>query len=1834
MLHLDRGSTGFRLSLAAFVCLLSVRVAMAQDVTTVFEALKALYEATDGDNWTFNTNWDTTMVPTTAAELNTWFGVYYSSGALTALNLPDNNLRGNVPPELGNLTKLRGFRLQNNSLTGTIPTELGNLTELRDLWLNYNSLTGTVPPELGNLAELRELRLYNNSLTGAIPTELGNLTELRELLLYNNSLTGTVPTELGNLTKLRSLWLITNRLVGQLPETLTQLSDLTTFHWAHNDGLCAPSTTAFQMWLSTLSYTRNGPMCLGLPSIEDQLYYVDAEIADLLLPAAVGGTSPFEYELSPDEPAGLGFHASSRTLSGTPTAVMVQTEYTYTVTDSVGTAASQTFTIEVKAALALDAVADQAYVVGEAIPDLVLPAAVGGTDPYTYMLSPDPPAGLVYDALTRTLSGTPTAVTAPTVYTYTAEDAASLTASQTFNIEVVAAVLRLPSVADQAYVMGKVIPDLVLPAAVGGTDPYTYMLSPDPPAGLVYDALTRTLSGTPTAAVAPTVYTYTAEDAASLTASQTFRIEVLAEALTLPAIANQVYVVGEPITPLALPAAMGGRGPYVYAFGPDLPVGLVYDARTRTLSGTPTAEAAPTVYTYTAEDAASLTASQTFNVEVVAAVLRLPSVADQVYVVGEAVPDLVLPAARGGTDPYTYTLSPDSPAGLVYDTPARTLSGTPTAAIAPTVYTYTATDAAGETVWQEFTIEVKLALAAIADQFYVLGEAIPDLVLPAAVGGTDPYTYMLSPDPPAGLVYDALTRTLSGTPTAVTAPTAYTYTAEDAASLTTSQTFNVEVVAAVLRLPSVADQVYVVGEAVPDLVLPAARGGTDPYMYTLSPDSPAGLVYDAPARTLSGTPTAAIAPTVYTYTATDAAGETVWQEFTIEVKLALAAIADQFYVLGEAIPDLVLPAAVGGTDPHTYTLSPDLPAGLEFDAPTRTLNGLPTAAIAPTVYTYTVTDAASLTTSQTFYIEVLAEALTLPAIAGQIYVVGEAITPLALPAAMGGRGPYVYAFGPDLPVGLVYDASTRTLSGTPTAEAAPTEYTYTVTDATTRTASQTCTIVVVQEVLTLPAIADQEYVMGERIPDLVLPAAMGGRSPYAYMVHPEPPAGLVYDAEARTLIGTPTAAMDSTVYTYSVEDATASTASQTFHIEVLASLTLPAIADQIYPVGEAITPLALPAAMGGRGPYVYTLSPDPLAGLLFDAQARTLSGTPTEVSARAAYTYTVADAATRTASQAFHIVVEASAALVRDRAVLIALYDATDGAHWTDHTNWLHPPADVLTFTEEELNAWFGITVSEGRVVGLELPHNNLRGTLPEALGNLSDLAQLRLYGNSLEGGIPSSLGQLDSLRGLLLHDNALTGAIPPELGNLPSLEQLHLHNNGLDGGIPAALGALAALKQLWLYGNSLGGSIPRALGQLDSLRGLLLQDNALIGAIPPELGDLAHLEDLWLQGNSLEGAIPPALGQLDSLRGLLLHENQLTGAIPPELGGLGHLQDLWLHGNALEDSIPRALGQLDSLRGLLLHGNQLTGTIPSSLGDLAHLQWLQLQENALAGTIPPALGRLTHLERLQLSDNVLTGLLPDSLGQLVALAYLYVDDNALSGALPATLVQLAALKELFFGGPDQDVCAPLDAAFRAWLGSLEAVRGPDCGGTTVLTFAEPVSDQRYMVGQGIAGLALPPVQGGSAPYRYTLQPALPAGLVYDAQTRTLRGVPSDAVSRAVYTYTAVDESGSTGRLTFAITVVPSLAELLQLHGNYPNPFRETTHLDLSLQRDARVSVEVFDLLGRSVLRQEEHPVEAGPHRRLAIDGMEAVPGVYLYRIVAVMDRQTLVRTGRMIRLR
>lgn len=138
-------------------------------------ALVAFHEATDGPNWRNDDGWLTDL------PLRAWYGVETDSdGRVVSLEL-----RGVVGPS----------GVTRHGLAGQLPPELGDLSRLETLNLEWNEIAGPIPVEMAGLSRMEELRLGNNRLTGPIPAELERLSALEILLLNDNELTGPIPAE-------------------------------------------------------------------------------------------------------------------------------------------------------------------------------------------------------------------------------------------------------------------------------------------------------------------------------------------------------------------------------------------------------------------------------------------------------------------------------------------------------------------------------------------------------------------------------------------------------------------------------------------------------------------------------------------------------------------------------------------------------------------------------------------------------------------------------------------------------------------------------------------------------------------------------------------------------------------------------------------------------------------------------------------------------------------------------------------------------------------------------------------------------------------------------------------------------------------------------------------------------------------------------------------------------------------------------------------------------------------------------------------------------------------------------------------------------------------------------------------------------------------------------------------------------------------------------------------------------------------------------------------------------------------------------------------------------
>ena len=757
-------------------------------------------------------------------------------------------------------------------------------------------------------------------------------------------------------------------------------------------------------------------LSFGASTILGQTWVKDVAIDSLTLPEATGGDGELVYSLSGNLPAGVTFDATTRTLSGTPTRRQEATGYTYTATDTDGDAASLSFMIEV-VGRASDGASFVSYV---GVPSTMAAGSSAtvtvrmqntGTTTWTsadgYALGSQRPENNVTWGLSRVSLPSEVAPNATADFTFTITAPATVQGhnfrwrmlrgadgwfgDKTEQREITVEADESPSfggstIPAQTWVKAVAIDALTLPAATSGNGELTYALAGTLPAGVTFDALTRTLSGTPAKKQEATEYTYTATDLDGDAASLVFTIEVAGRARDDASFVSYVDVpsrmaAGSSAT-VTVRMRNAGTTTWTSADGYQLGSQRPQDNETWGLSRVSLpSDAAPNA---TVDFTFEITAPETVRrhkfrwqmvrgtdgwfgdkTELREITVEDPSfgdatIPDQTWVRAVPIDALTLPEASGGDGVLTYALTPSLPDGLTFTESTRTLSGTPTTLQAATEYTYTATDPGGDAATVSFSVKVEEA--STDDATFVSSSGAPSKM---AAGGTATVTVTMtntgtttwmssagyglgSQSPQDNDTWGPMRASLSGSVApnesaaftfTITAPETtgiYTFAwrmVRDPGAWFGSGTGNVTIT---VEDPSfgdatISDQTWVQNTAIDALTLPAASGSGGVLTYALTPSLPDGLTFTESTRTLSGTPTAAQGATEYTYTATDADGDAATLTFAITVSQASSSTSSS-----SAATALPPPAPTGVFDMFEYWL---LPGGSALTVQARLRDG-------------------------------------------------------------------------------------------------------------------------------------------------------------------------------------------------------------------------------------------------------------------------------------------------------------------------------------------------------------------------------------------------------------------------------------------------------------------------------------------------------------------------------------------------------------------------------------------------------------------------------------------------------------------------------------------------------------------------------------------------------------------------------------------------------------------------------------------------------------------------------------------------------------------------------
>src|SRR5216683_3266114 len=546
------------------------------------------------------------------------------------------------------------------------------------------------------------------------------------------------------------------------------------------------------------------------------------------------------------------------------------------------------------------------------------------------------PTGLHIDAHTGIISGVPTdGDVGNNAITVTATDAHGKAISESFLLQVGDSGPTATAIADQSGYEGKTFSLDVSSHFVAHAAGDTLTFSGSLPAGLSINAHTGVISGVPTDGdFGNNAITVTATDAHGMAISETFHLQVGDSGPTATAIANQSAYEGQAFSLNVSSHFVAPAAGDALTFSGSLPAGLSINAHTGIISGVPTdSDFGNNAITVTATDAHGMAISETFHLQVGDKGPTATAIANQSASEGQAFSldvssHFVAPAAG---DALTFTAS--LPAGLSIDAHTGVISGVPT-----------------DSDFTSSAHEYNFNFTSFDGHFTVTGQLITSSSLDAA-GGFDVTGIAGSVVGPNGGMISGLIDNPSHSTGSISPDGVWIYDnilyadhstlADYGGLLFTSNNYEYNIF-------------YDAGH------------------YLLETLNPQGVLNpgEAGSFTISAVP----ADHPITVTATDAHGMAISETFHLQVGDSgpmATVIANQSAYQGETFSLDVSSHFVAPAAGDTLTFSGSLPTGLNIDAHTGIISGVPTQSdLGNNPITVTAIDAHGMTISESFHLEV------------------------------------------------------------------------------------------------------------------------------------------------------------------------------------------------------------------------------------------------------------------------------------------------------------------------------------------------------------------------------------------------------------------------------------------------------------------------------------------------------------------------------------------------------------------------------------------------------------------------------------------------------------------------------------------------------------------------------------------------------------------------------------------------------------------------------------------------------------------------------------------------
>ena len=300
-----------------------------------------------------------------------------------------------------------------------------------------------------------------------------------------------------------------------------------------------------------------------------------------------------------------------------------------------------------------------------------------------------------------------------------------------------------------------------------------------------------------------------------------------------------------------------------------------------------------------------------------------------------------------------------------------------------------------------------------------------------------------------------------------------------------------------------------------------------------------------------------------------------------------------------------------------------------------------------------------------------------------------------------------------------------------------------------------------------------------------------------------------------------------------------------------------------------------------------------------------------------------------------------------DRDALVALYNATGGTGWTNRANWL---------SGEPIGDWYGVTTdAAGRVTSLNLRSNNLTGSLPTEIGNLTALRFLYLYGNSgVTGPVPAEMANLTGLSSVYSFGTGL--CLPPGLGSWHDALTVKSPMSSCTGAPPPtaqgpSFGTATVADRNWRRGEAIGAvALPAATGGVGALTYRLTPTLPSGLRFAPSTRVLSGTPTVAFPRTVFTLRATDGEGNAATLTfGIAVTSGPVVGgtdrdalvALYNATGGTGWTNRAnWLSGEPIGDWYGVTTDAAGRVTSLNLGTNNLTGSFPSGMGSLTALRF------------------------------------------------------------------------------------------------------------------------------------------------------------------------------------------------------------------------------------------------------------------------------------------------------